>query len=108
MAHPHGSRTTYQVDGCRCQPCRQANARYLHDLRKRKLRGKIILGAIISAAESRRLLNQLHREQVQRGDVAHALGLKVPQVKVYQHITVRKALKIKRLHRMWMSEEASA
>lgn len=100
----HGTRTCY-VNGCHCESCKHAEAAYKENLRRRKLAGKVIMGAIISAAEAKRLLDRLHREQTQRGQVAKALGqLHSPQVKVHTRITVRKHLKIKRLSRLWLSE----
>lgn len=38
--YPHGTRQRYQgtrlVPGCRCDPCKQANAQYSRDLRQTK------------------------------------------------------------------------
>lgn len=97
------SRARY-TSGCRCLPCKAANAHYISQLRKKKLKGQIVLGAIISAEESKRRLNALHREQFTQKRLAHELGLRSPQVKVHARITVRKHLRIQRVYQAYMSE----
>lgn len=97
------SRARY-ASGCRCLRCTAANARYISDLRKKKLKGKILLGAIISAEESKRRLNALHREQFTQKRLAHELGLRSPQVKVHAGITLRKHLRIQRVYQAFMRE----
>lgn len=99
----HGTRSTYGA-GCRCLPCKSANARYISDLRKKKLRGGVVLGAVISAKEAKQRLDALHREQFTQKRLAHELGLRSPQVKVHARITVRKHLRIERVYRTYMSE----
>lgn len=103
----HGTRSAY-VCGCRCDACTRAEAAYKAHLRIRKVKGRTLLGAHISADETRHLLTQLLREEAERGDVARALGLKSPQVKIHTQVTVRKSLRIKRLHRQWFSEGLGA
>lgn len=103
MSDSHGTYSHY-VAGCRCFQCRVANADYTREYRQRRRAGAVLLGAKISAAIAKRLLEQLAREQVKKGDIAKALGLRSHLVKVHARITVRKHLLIKRLHRRYMSE----
>jgi flagellar biosynthesis component FlhA len=98
------SRARY-TSGCRCQQCKAANARSISDLRKKKLKGTLILGAIISAKEAKQRLDALHREQFTQKRLAHELGLRSPQVKVHDRITVRKHLRIQRVYRAYMSDD---
>ncbi len=97
------SRASYTA-GCRCIICKAANARYISDLRKKKLKGTLILGAIISAQESKKRLKALHLEQFTQKRLAHELGLRSPQVKVHAGITLRKHLRIQRVFQAFMTE----
>lgn len=99
----HGLRPTYAA-GCRCLRCRAANARYITTLRRKKLAGTLILGAIRSAKEVQQMLKALHREHVTNTQLAHELGLHSAQVKVHPRITVRKHLRIQRVYDKFMRE----
>lgn len=59
----HGTRKTYQREHCRCTLCRAANAAYIADLRAKHLKGKPILGALVSPVEARRRVRQLKLEE---------------------------------------------
>jgi hypothetical protein len=97
----HGRRATYQA-GCGCQPCRAANAAYEAAYRRDQRLGKVRLGAVVSATEARKRVQQLRAEHV---NVAAALGLKHRDVRLHPAgITVRKLLKIRRLYRLLMLE----
>jgi len=99
----HGYRKSY-IAGCRCFPCTVANAHYIAQYRHRQRTGQILLGAKIAADRAKRLLEQLHQEQVTKASIAHALGLRSPGLKLHDRITVRRYLKIKRVHRQYFSE----
>lgn len=47
----HGTRPDYQK-GCRCTPCRAAEAAYRHQLRAKHLKGLPVLGQLVSASEA--------------------------------------------------------
>ncbi|NUO96778.1 MAG: hypothetical protein HOW59_02485 [Nonomuraea sp.] len=38
--HPHGDRSRYTIDGCRCRPCRDANVAYNRQLSRQHLYGR--------------------------------------------------------------------
>src|SRR4051812_7466936 len=99
----HGTRVAYQT-GCRCLPCRLANAEYMASYRQRLRAGAVLLGAKVASAAARRLLDQLRREGIPKAHIAQALGLRSPVVRVHAQITVRKFMKIKRVHRSYLSE----
>jgi hypothetical protein len=58
----HGTRARYQK-GCRCTPCRAAEAGYRADLRRRHQRQLPILGRCISASEAWARVRVLRQEQ---------------------------------------------
>jgi len=78
-AKPHGTRLKY-LGGCRCLPCRAANARYeSHRIRARRAGD---WNGLISAGRARRHLLALSRSGVGRRTVAEISG--VPQSIVHQ------------------------
>lgn len=110
---PHGTRAAYlrgvgpergPGKGCRCRACRVANAAYLQRYRQLRRAGTVLLGAKIAADNAKRLIEQLRREDLTKTAIAHALGLRSPGLKVQNRITVRRLLKIKRVHRRYFSE----
>lgn len=96
----HGTRARYQK-GCRCCLCRAAEAQYRASLRGLHARGKLPLGATMSAVETHRLIAKLLIERFTRGQIARAIGLKRPILEFHTDvITVRNALKVRRLYRL--------
>lgn len=71
----HGTRSRYQA-GCRCVPCRAAEAIYRAKLRKRKVKGLPPVGRVVSAIEARRRVRQLLREGYTRARLAEMAGRK--------------------------------
>jgi hypothetical protein len=69
----HGQRRTYQA-GCRCTPCKAAEAVYRSILRLRKAKGLPPVGKVVSAIEARRRIRQLLREGYTRARLAEMLG----------------------------------
>lgn len=57
----HGTRRQYQ-SGCRCLPCRAAEATYRAELRRKQVKGLPILGAYISASEAWARIRVLKQE----------------------------------------------
>ncbi len=100
----HGTRGRYQNTGCRCLPCRAANATYIARYRSLRSAGKRPLGATIEPDAAMRLLEHLYREGIRRKVIAHGLGLRSHALRVHAKITIRKHLQIQRLHRRYMSE----
>jgi len=100
-APDHGTRATYQYDGCRCTACRAAEATYRQQLRATHRVGKRPLGTVLSPLEARRRIDALKREHVTAHQVAQALGLVHHAPRLHPDgITLRKLLKIRRLHRL--------
>jgi hypothetical protein len=58
----HGTRSCYQLTGCRCTPCRSAEARYRLELRRRHVRGLPILGQLVAAEPAKRMLRVIRGE----------------------------------------------
>lgn len=95
----HGTRARYQA-GCPCAACRGAEATYRHGLRACHRRGQRPLGSVISPVEAQRRIRQLKAEHVTAHQIAQALGLVHHAPRLHPDgITVRKLLKIRRLHR---------
>lgn len=96
----HGERRTYQA-GCSCTPCKAAEAAYRADLRKRHLKGLPILGALVSAVETRRQLRLLITEYETEDALAQRFGLHDPRVRVGRHVVrVATALKVQRRYQL--------
>lgn len=102
----HGTRARYQASGCRCGPCTASNTAYISRLRLRTLHGHPILGRRIPSTDTAKRLKQLLIEKVTRGQIARALGCHIPILRLHtqpgQWITLKNALKMKRLHRLWL------
>lgn len=104
----HGDRRTYQAgctsgpDGTPCTPCRAANAAYISQLRQRHAMGKPILGALVPALETWRLLRQLKPECLPQtyGAIALLLGYGYPMLQFgRQRIRERTRRRVQRLCR---------
>lgn len=67
---PHGTRARYQA-GCRCTPCRAAEATYRAGLRQRHLKHLPILGATCTASEAWARIRVLKQEGFQARQVTH-------------------------------------
>lgn len=104
----HGTRASYQRQRCRCVPCRASEATYRADLRRRHARGLPILGAVVSAVETRRQLRLLVTEYDTEGDttqakteIARRLGIKDGRLRYgAKRIRVRTMLNVYRLYQM--------
>lgn len=99
----------YQA-GCTCTPCRAAEARYRAGLRKRRAQGRPILGALVPAADTWRLLRQLRPEVLPAtyGAIALLLGYGYPMLQFgRQQVTERTRRRIWRLYRERLALDAS-
>lgn len=107
MTEPaHGTRARYRR-GCRCLPCRSANAIYQQRYRLARQHGRRPLGARISAVETWRRIRQLKAERLTQAEIARRLGLKRPLLQLDTDVvTLRNAIKIRRLHRQLILEGA--
>lgn len=107
----HGTRRDYKA-GCRCTPCKAAEARYRANLRWLHRVGKQPLGAKVSAVDTARRIRQLLIERMTKASIAKELGLKRPILELHTgpnaRVTLRTALLIKRLHRLKMDPDAHA
>lgn len=101
----HGTRKTYQA-GCRCCPCRAANAQYEAARAADKAAGRQRLGCIIPAAEARKRVNQMKSEKISGRAINRQNGLKDHALVLHPSgITVRKLLRIRRIYRLHMTGE---
>lgn len=98
---PHGTRTTYRT-GCRCLPCKAANAIYEHTRRQRWRDQHPPLGHRISAAQTAKQIQALLIERCTHAQIARALGRRTRTFRLPDRITLRTALKVRRLYRALM------
>ena len=97
-----GTRGRYQA-GCRGRLCRAADATYRAHVRWRHHTGRPLLGQVVSAAETRRLLRRFQAEGVSLRRVARALGL--TQVRWPRRgVRLRHVLRLRWLARKWLEE----
>lgn len=102
-----GTRVAYRR-GCRCMPCRAAEAAYRRDLRLLHARGIHSWGMRLDAAEARQMLRAFRTEGQSRRETARRLGYLNPgPYRLYTQITVRRFLKLRRLYRLTMAEGPS-
>lgn len=100
----HGQRRTY-AQGCRCRPCKVSNAAYQQRLVARKRAGRPMPGAKVDAKETWKLIHRLMAERFTKAMIARALGLRGKSLKLHpDRVTVRNALKVRRLFRQRMGE----
>lgn len=77
----HGTRSSYQL-GCRCLRCRAAEAQYRTLLRRRHVMGQVLAGAYVPAREARALIRRLLPDFLSRANLARALGLRAPMLRL--------------------------
>jgi hypothetical protein len=103
----HGTRATYRT-GCRCTPCRAANAGYWRTWRTASQTGRPRLGARVSAVEAQRLIRLLLIEwralRRAKSALSEALGLQhnLPRLTEQDQITLRTELRIRQFYRSRM------
>jgi hypothetical protein len=84
-----------------------ANAAYQHAYRARRRQGLPLLGARMTARDTWRRIRQLQAERFTTAEIARRLGLKKLKLQP-DAITVRRALQIRRLHRLVLREADDA
>ena len=103
----HGTRPTYRT-GCRCTPCRAANAAYWRAWHAAHHTGRPRLGARVSAVEAQRLIRLLLIEwRAQRGakgllSAARGLRRHLARLRQQDRVTLRTELKIRQFYRARM------
>lgn len=108
MTDGHGTRRTYQHDACRCSDCRAANARYIADVRRQHASGRPPLGSKMPAKEAWQKIRDLKRERFSAHLIAQLLGLKSRCPRLHPDvITVRNYLKVRRIHRLRLSDPSA-
>ncbi len=104
----HGTRQAYR-SGCRCCPCRAANAQAQAQRRADRRAGRVTRGLLVNAAWARKRLRQLAIEEVPATRIAQQLGLKNRSLRLHpSYITVWKLAKIKRVYDAYMAEGPDA
>lgn len=83
----HGDRRGYW-NGCRCTPCRAANAAYQATYQHRRRHGFPILGALVNAVETWRQLRLLTKEYDTEAALAERLGIRSGRLR-YGRRTIR-------------------
>lgn len=101
--HPHGERATYKT-GCKCTPCRAAEARYRSDLRHAKHQA---LGALVRAEDAARMVKSLLAERYQRQQIAQVAGLHRHRLKLKpsQRVRLSTVLRVRLAYRKLMGGE---
>jgi hypothetical protein len=97
----HGTRASYRR-GCRCTPCRAANATYWRTWWAAVTAGGVPLGARVPAAEAHRVLALLRRDWPSARTLAAALGKQyddLARLARQRTITLRTELRIRHLYR---------
>jgi hypothetical protein len=103
----HATRDLYRR-GCRCTPCRAANAAYWRAWWAAQRGGRPRLGARVSAVEAQRLLRLLFIEwrasTAAKTLLSQALGLRhnLPRLRQQDRVTLRTELKIRQFYRWRM------
>lgn len=99
----HGTRNEYRA-GCRCTPCRAANAEYWQRWYLAHKAQKPLLGSRVRAVEAQRLLRLILRERYQKGRLAQALGRHHDLARLSQQsmISLRTFLKVRRFYRTYV------
>lgn len=95
----HGTRPSYQA-GCRCTPCRAANAHYEAAYRDRKRRGLPMLGSVVSAVETWRQLRLLTTEYETEAALAQRLGYRDRKLRLGSRITLRTARRVQQRYQL--------
>lgn len=98
----HGLRATYET-GCRCTPCRAANARYWTAWRRARLAQRPPLGSRIPAARTHILLRVIRTEGISHrrlGREVFGSYRQYKRVRTEPVCTLRTALKVQRFYRL--------
>lgn len=106
-ARPHGRRSTY-LDGCRCLPCRSANASYQAHRRERLARGKPLPGVVIQGHYTAQLVRSLLAEGFSASRVGHLLGMSEATIRRHRSsapVTLRTAARVQSLWRAYQGSE---
>lgn len=105
--HPHGTRTRYQLTGCRCLPCRASNAQYMRGLRRQHLKGHTPLGTLTTAADARKLVRAFLTECWSKRQLAPQVGVERKTLRLApdQRIRLKTLLKLRRGYRILMGTE---
>lgn len=105
-ANQHGTRSSYQRNGCACFPCRRANSAYQAALRQAKAKGLIPAGQRIDARAVWRIIKALKTEGFTHAEIARRIGLQTPCLQWHaETVTVRTFLKVRGFYRRLMLEE---
>jgi hypothetical protein len=101
----HGTRSLYQA-GCRCLPCRAANAAYAAQLRARHVRDLPTLGQLVSPQQAARRVRQLKLEGYSEARIAAMAGWKNRHLQLDRGLRIRLStwLRIRRVARFAMLE----
>jgi hypothetical protein len=103
----HGQRKTYQAHGCRCTPCRAAEATYRASIRRLHASRRPPLRSLISPVQARQIIDRLKIEHVKQAHLARALGLKNRSLRLHpEAITVAKYLRIKLFARRLLADDS--
>ncbi len=96
----HGTRASYRA-GCRCTPCKAANATYQAIRRARLARSKRLLGQRVPAAPAWRLVAALIREGFTRGQIAQLMGCRRPILELNpETVELASLAKLKQIYRV--------
>lgn len=101
----HGTRSYYQQAGCRCLPCRAAEAAYRAGLRRRHLKGLPILGELVDAEPSKRMLRVIRGEYFGKHATILAFGYAQPYLQWGRKIRRSTANRVERFYQQALGLE---
>lgn len=98
----HGCRSTYQ-GGCRCTPCRAANAQYMATLRTRQAHGQAPLGTLVNAKEAGAHVRAILIERYSKRELLKQTGLErhtLPRLNATTRCRLKTVLRLRRAYRI--------
>lgn len=106
----HGTRSRYQA-GCRCIPCRAANAIYVAHLRSLKAKGLPALGTLVNAKEAGAHVRAILVERYSRRQLLAQTGLErhtLPRLNATTRCRLKTVLRLRRAYRYLVADPNDA
>lgn len=99
-----GTRAQYQ-QGCRCLPCRAAEATYRAELRRKRVRGLPVLGAYISASEAWARIRVLKQERFTNRQITGRQDHHAPAITAQGRVRLVTLIRLRALCQRYLIED---